>query len=136
MQIKQGPFTDEMRKTVHDSFNEYFSYFGPNRTGEQVAFYFESDQDELISVVVVKISWGALIVPYAWTHKAHRKMGYATRLMESALDYANAHKCPFILVETMSDNACRFYQKLGFEVEFERKGYTHDVVGYYLRKKL
>ena len=36
----------------------------------------------------------------------------------------------------MNDKAAAFYQKLGFKIEFERKGYAHDVVCYYLRKDL
>lgn len=136
MKIQQGPFTDKMKKTVHNSFNEYFSYFGANRTGKQVAFYFENDSRALISIVVVQISWGALLIPYAWTHEAYRGHGYATKLMEAANDYAVAYHCPFILVETMNDKASTWYQKLGFKVEFERKGYAHDVVCYYLKKEL
>ena len=56
--------------------------------------------------------------------------------MEAANDYAMTHGCSFVLVETMNDKAAAFYQKLGFKIEFKRKGYAHDVVCYYLKKEL
>ena len=46
MEMKQGPFTDEMRKTVYDGFDDYYiADFGATCFHDPVALYFEKALD-------------------------------------------------------------------------------------------
>lgn len=56
--------------------------------------------------------------------------------MHKVLQFGKDNKLPFIYVETLNFQAPEFYKKLGFEIEFSRSGFSHDVAFHYLRKYL
>ncbi len=56
--------------------------------------------------------------------------------MAKAEELARKRKCFFIAVNTMDFEAKPFYEKHGFKVEFEMKGFQADSIMYFLRKEL
>jgi ribosomal protein S18 acetylase RimI-like enzyme len=59
-----------------------------------------------------------------------------TKLMEAAQKLAKESGCNFMAVNTMDWEALDFYKKLGFYVEFERRGFDKNSIFYFLRKDL
>lgn len=79
---------------------------------------------------------GALVVDTLCVTQRCRGKGYGTQFMALAQKHAKENNCKFILVNTMDWEGLEFYKNLGFDVEFERRGFDKDSVFYYLRKDL
>ncbi len=131
------PLTPELKKHIDEGFRQYaIQCTGINgRAHEPISFELY-DQDNLIGCVVVELFWGQLHIKYLIVEPNYRGLGWGRKLMEYALNFGQEHGCDFAFVETMSFQAPRFYQNLGFEVELKRDGYARDVSFYYLRKDL
>jgi len=135
MKIYKRPLTEKMKQIIYEGFKEYDIHsFGTSGMGEIVSFYFLDKQENIISAVVVRLTWGAIHIKYVWTHKNHRNKGYATQLMKAAFDFAKENNCPFAYLETMNFQAPKFYTKLGFKTEFKRDGYNFNNSLYYMKK--
>lgn len=80
--------------------------------------------------------YGCLYVSQLWVTDALRGQGYGTRLMLAAEKFARDSGCLMMTVNTMDWEALGFYQKLGFHIEFERRGMAKNSVFYFLRKDL
>lgn len=80
--------------------------------------------------------FGCLYVDMLWVDPSIRKLGLGKRLMEEAERIARTRSCKFATVNTMDWEALPFYQKLGYEIEFIRKGFEKDSTMYMLRKPL
>lgn len=82
------------------------------------------------------ILYGCLHVDQLYVIEALRGQGYGTQLMQAAEQLAREKDCTFLTVNTMDWEALEFYKKLGYYVEFTRKGYAKDSTFYFLRKDL
>lgn len=80
--------------------------------------------------------YGGLFVGQLWVKETLRGMGYGTQLMQKAEELAKNSGCNFIAVNTFDWEALDFYKKLGYYVEFERKGFDNNSTFYFLRKNL
>ncbi len=80
--------------------------------------------------------YGGLFVGQLWVKESLRGMGYGTQLMQKAEMLAQESECNFIAVNTFDWEALDFYKKLGYYVEFERKGFDKNSIFYFLRKNL
>lgn len=56
--------------------------------------------------------------------------------MAMAEKLAIEQDCGFIMLSTMDWEARPFYEKLGYYMEYERKGFKNDSVEYMMRKDL
>ena len=135
--IKQTLLNKQLRSFIFDNFEKYdikmigYSGFAKNET----AFYAKV-QNEIVGLISVHPVWGALWIKALIIKEEYRNQGLATKLMEQALKFAQEKKCKFAFVETFSFQAPKFYQKLGFELEFSRAGYSDGISFHYLRKYL
>jgi ribosomal protein S18 acetylase RimI-like enzyme len=82
------------------------------------------------------IFYGSLYVDMLWLKAELRHQGLGKKLMMEAEKIGRERKCTFATLNTMDWEALPFYQKLGYEIEFVRKGYSNESVMYMLRKKL
>jgi ribosomal protein S18 acetylase RimI-like enzyme len=80
--------------------------------------------------------YGSLHIDQLWVAESHRHQGLGSQLVEAALLYGKNKGCLFATVNTMDWEALGFYQKAGFNIEFERHGFFKDSVFYFLRKEL
>jgi ribosomal protein S18 acetylase RimI-like enzyme len=80
--------------------------------------------------------YGCLYIDNLWVEESLRGKGYGTKLMMSAEKFGKEHGCHFATVNTMDWEALDFYKKLGFQVEFARRGFLKESVFYFLRKEL
>lgn len=100
------------------------------------AFFIRNENGEIIGGCSGDNMYGGLYVGQLWMAEELRGKGYGTQLMQKAEALAKESKCNFIAVNTFDWEALDFYKKLGFYVEFERKGFDKNSVFYFLRKDL
>ncbi|CDZ81884.1 putative acetyltransferase [Candidatus Rubidus massiliensis] len=82
------------------------------------------------------IFYGSLYVDMLWLKEELRHQGLGRKLMMEAEKIGRERQCTFVTLNTMDWEALSFYQKLGYEIEFVRKGYSNDSQMYMLRKEL
>jgi ribosomal protein S18 acetylase RimI-like enzyme len=100
------------------------------------AFFIRDENEKIVGGCGGDNMYGGLYVGQLWVTQSLRSQGYGTQLMQKAEDLAKESKCNFIAVNTFDWEALDFYKKLGFYVEFERKGFDKNSVFYFLRKDL
>jgi ribosomal protein S18 acetylase RimI-like enzyme len=82
------------------------------------------------------IFYGSLYIDMLWLKGALRHQGLGKKLMMEAEKIGGQKGCTFVTLNTMDWEALPFYQKLGYEIEFVRKGYSNGSEMYLLRKEL
>lgn len=135
MKIYKKPLTEEIKKIIHNGFDEYSEeHTGISGIGSPICFYITDEHESIVSVIVIKMFWGAIHIKSLWTDKNHREKGYASKLMQAVFEYAKENNIPFAFLETMNFQAPEFYKKFGFKIEFERTGYPQNTSFIYMRK--
>ena len=100
------------------------------------AFFIRDENGKIMGRCGGDNMYGGLYVGQLWVAKKLRGKGYGTQLMQKAEALAKESQCNFIAVNTFDWEALDFYKKLGFDVEFERKGFDKNSIFYFLRKDL
>lgn len=138
MPIHQYPLTKELKAKLYNSLNDH----AVKTTGiidgwdsEQIAFE-AKDNDEFQGAVVAEKIFGQLHIKYLFVEEKYRKNGFGKQLMESALHYAKQQGCNFAFLETCSYQAPEFYKHLGFELEYENKGFQDGISLMLFKKRL
>lgn len=78
--------------------------------------------------------YGGFFVGQLWVTEELRGKGLGTELMQKAEELAKESGCHFMAVNTFDWEALDFYKKLGFYIEFERRGFDKNSIFYFLRK--
>lgn len=103
---------------------------------ESFAFFIRDGNNQIKAGCNGFIFYGCLHVDQLWVDESLRGKRYGTALMKAAEDLGREKECLFMTVNTMSWEALDFYKKIGFEVEFERRGFDKNSTFYFLRKYL
>ena len=83
------------------------------------------------------IIYGCIYTDQLWVDMKYRQQGFGKQLMDVVHKYGRKMDCKFATVNTMSfQQAQKFYEKLGYHVDFERKGYSHNSNCLMMKKKL
>ena len=80
--------------------------------------------------------YGSLYIDMLWLKENMRHQGLGKKLLMEAERIGRERNCTFATLNTMDWEALRFYQKLGYAIEFVREGYDKESKMYMLRKKL
>jgi ribosomal protein S18 acetylase RimI-like enzyme len=99
-------------------------------------YFIKDNNKKILGGCVGHLIYGSLAVDTLWVAESLRGQGYGTRLMQMAEQFGMDNECHFMTVNTMDWEAQDFYKKLGFHVEFERKGFDKGSIFYFLRKEL
>jgi GNAT superfamily N-acetyltransferase len=94
------------------------------------------DKEKFISTVFGSIYYGCMYIDTLFVDENYRNKKLGKELMQKAEDLARERSCNFITLTTMDWEARGFYEKLGYEFEYERTGYMNGAVLYCLRKNL
>lgn len=103
---------------------------------ETFGFFVYSDSKKVLAGCTGAILYGCLYIDSLWVGKAMRHQHLGTRLIASSECLGKEKGCLFATVNTMDWEALGFYQKLGFEIEFQRTGYLNESTMYFLKKSL
>lgn len=101
------------------------------------AFFIRDQQANIIAGCSGYVIYGSIYTDLLWVNKEYRKNGLGKSLMEKVHDYGRKMNCKIATVATMSFQKARaFYEKLGYECDFERQGYINKSTSIFLKKKL
>ncbi len=100
------------------------------------AFFIRDEHHTILGGCNGNTLYGCLYIDQLWVSDPLRHQGFGTQLMNAAIQYGKNMNCTFATVNTFDWEALEFYQKQGFQIEFERRGFFKGAVFYFLRKEL
>ncbi len=80
--------------------------------------------------------FGCLHIDQLWVAEKLRGMSFGKQLIGHAEALAKGKGCLFATVNTMDWEARGFYEKLGYQIEYQRPGYLNHSTLYLMRKSL
>ena len=107
-----------------------------HNSSDRFAFFIRGDNNEVLGGCHGEIWCGCLHIHQLWVEEGIRGAGYGAKLMLSAENLGTEKGCTFAAANTMARDVVSFYQELGYEIEFERKGYLNGSVLYFMRRNL
>lgn len=99
-------------------------------------FIRDSESGRVIAGLKGSTHWEWLRIKLLAVHKAARKKGFGTKLLEAAEKEAIERGCKYAFVDTYSFQALPFYKKCGYEVFGELPEYPHGHSRLFMRKEL
>ncbi|KTC84496.1 GNAT family N-acetyltransferase [Legionella brunensis] len=99
------------------------------------AFFIRDEDKKIMGGCNGSTLYGCLYIDQLWVNDSLRHQGFGTQLMLAAEQYGKEKGCTFATVNTMDWEALDFYKKLGFSVEFARRGFLKNSTFYFLRKE-
>ena len=101
------------------------------------AFFVRDKNNQIIAGCNGSVIFGSIYTDQLWVRPDHRGNGLGHKLMAAVHDYGRENGCSMATVATMSfQSAKAFYEKLGYEVDFERSGYTQNSSCLFLKRSL
>lgn len=117
--------TDQINKDSKGHGSAYpFAIFLRNQSGEMIAGCNGS------------IVFGSIYTDQLWVDPNYRNQGIGKEIMEAVHKYGKKQGCILATVTTMDFQAPNFYNKLGYAVDFSRKGYQKGASCIFMSKKL
>jgi GNAT superfamily N-acetyltransferase len=131
-------FTEQPNSTDLDfltqKINQEIKGFG---SAYPFAFFVRDETDKVIAGCNGSVIFGCIYTDQLWVDIKYRNKGLGTKLMGAVHDYGRQSGCTMATVATMSfQDAEAFYKKIGYAIDFERKGYTKGSRCLFLRKAL
>jgi GNAT superfamily N-acetyltransferase len=133
IQYESNPNAADIQ-TLNDGIMEYAKQKKGMKQLDFFAFFIRDEEGHIVGGCAGDNMYGGFLVGQLWVVEPLRGKDYGTKLMQAAEKLARESKCRFMAVNTMDWEALDFYKKLGFYVEFERKGFDKNSVFYFLRK--
>lgn len=101
------------------------------------AFFIRDEKSQITAGCNGSVIFGSIYTDQLWVHPDYRKRSLGHKLMKAVHDYGRKSECSMATVATMSfQEAKTFYEKLGYVVDFERRGYIQTSSCLFMRKKL
>lgn len=100
------------------------------------SIFIKDQKEQVLGGACGTLFYGSLYVDSLWVDEILRNQGWGKRLMQEAEKIGRQHGALFVTLNTMDWEALEFYQKLGYSIEFTRKGYEKDSKMFMLRKNL
>jgi ribosomal protein S18 acetylase RimI-like enzyme len=101
------------------------------------AFFIKDDKKRIIGGCNGSVIFGNIYTDQLWVDPNYRNNGLGYKLMEKVHEYGVKSGCSSAIIATMNfQEALIFYEKLGYVIEFERKGYNKGASCILMRKEL
>ncbi|MCH9689190.1 MAG: GNAT family N-acetyltransferase [Gammaproteobacteria bacterium] len=101
------------------------------------AFFIRDDQHTIIAGANGYVIYGVIYTDQLWVDNAFRHQGFARALMKKIHQLGLNQQCTKASVSTMSfQKAQPFYEKLGYQVDFERHGHVNNSSCFFMSKDL
>jgi GNAT superfamily N-acetyltransferase len=101
------------------------------------AFLMRNEQGVIVAGCNGSVIFGVIYTDQLWVHPDYRKTGLGSKLMGQVHEYALKKGCTMATVATMSfQGAQKFYEKLGYIVDFTREGYAYGSSILYMKKEI
>ncbi len=103
---------------------------------ESFAFFLRDEKNTIRGGASGHLLFGSIYTHLLWVTDALRGQGHGTALMRAVETLGRKKNCRLATVNTFSFQALPFYLALGYQIDFERKGYENSATNYYLSKAL
>jgi ribosomal protein S18 acetylase RimI-like enzyme len=133
--LDEAPSRDDLQ-VLRRGLDRYNAQQGLPEEGRAPFAAFARRGDRIVGGAAGDVRWGWLKIKYLWVDEALRGQGWGRALMEQAERWAVRRGCRALRLSTYSFQALGFYEKLGFEVQFEVADYPEGHSKYYLVKPL
>lgn len=100
---------------------------------EYFSFFIREDEQILGGVYGFTI-YGACYTDLIWVHDDLLDRGYGKLLLDAAEKLGKERGCTMSILCTMDWQAKDWYERQGYQVEFERNGYINDSTCYHMIK--
>jgi len=101
------------------------------------AFFVRDDAGNIIAGCNGSIIFSSIYTDQLWVAPEYRKQGLASELMRQVHDLGRENGCTMATLFTMSFQGARiFYEKLGYRLEYERKGYARGASSLFLKRQI
>jgi GNAT superfamily N-acetyltransferase len=128
---KSTPSSDELQ-FLEDRLYEYNSQQTGREDGQLFAFFIRNDRQEIVAGLSGWTWARACEIKTLWVHPSLRGQGHGGELLEAAEQEARAHDCKVIMLTSYSFQAPGFYQKHGYELDWQLEdfppGHKHCVL--------
>ncbi len=131
--FEENPAVEEI-KILQEGIADHARQMKKQKALKFFAYFVRDDENQTKGGCNGCIYYSCLYIDNLWIDKELRGKNYGTQLMQFAEKFGKENEALFATVNTMDWEALDFYKKLGFEVEFERKGYVNNSTFYFLRK--
>ncbi|CZH01717.1 putative acetyltransferase [Legionella pneumophila] len=132
-------YESEPRQEDIDFLSQGISEYAYLKKGQQpietFAFFVRDADEVIIGGCNGSMYYGCLYIDQLWVDERYRKQGIGKQLIEKSEFLGKQKQCRFSTINTMDWEALGFYQKLGYQVEFQREGYKHHSTLYFLIKE-
>ena len=101
------------------------------------AFLVRDDSGQIIAGCNGSVVYGCVYTDQLWVHRDYRKQGLGKKLLQQVHELGCQSGCNMATVCTMSFQHARgFYERLGYEVDFERSGHVENSSCLFMKKTL
>lgn len=131
-------FTDQPKREDTDFLcNKIYS--GTEKLGDftPFGFFIKDDNGNILAGCNGCLFFGSVFTDQIWVDPQYRSQGLALKLMDKVHEYGIQNNCSIAAVHSMTfQHVEKFFEKLGYIIDFERKGYSSDSSVFFLVKQL
>jgi GNAT superfamily N-acetyltransferase len=103
---------------------------------EPFGFFLRDESNTILAGASGYKLFGSIYTHLLWVIPSLRGQGHGTALMQAVEKLGREKNCRLATVNTFSFQALPFYLALGYQIDFERKGYENGAINYYLSKTI
>ncbi|MBS4695028.1 GNAT family N-acetyltransferase [Aeromonas allosaccharophila] len=135
MNIKiHNEYQDEIFNVLVDNLRQFnFKKMGEERS-QPLMVIIRNDNDEIVGGIAGRTIYHQFLIEVLWVHDDKRGLGLGIQLMEIAELEAKKRGCIAAQVDTLSFQAPRFYEKMGFQIVGNVSGVKGSPDRYFLLK--
>ncbi|WP_287146478.1 GNAT family N-acetyltransferase [Aeromonas sp.] len=125
---------EEIFSVLVDSLRQFnFQMMGEERS-QPLIVVMRDDSGEVVGGIAGRTIYHQLLIEVLWVHDDKRGQGLGIQLMEIAEREAKKRGCIAAQVDTLSFQAPKFYEKMGFEIVGKVSGVKNSPDRYFLLK--
>ncbi|CAJ1848992.1 Acetyltransferase [Aeromonas jandaei] len=125
---------EEIFSVLVDNLRQFnFKRMGEERS-QPLMVIIRNDNDEIVGGIAGRTIYHQLLIEVLWVHNDKRGQGLGIKLMEIAEHEAQKRGCIAAQVDTLSFQAPKFYEKMGFKIVGKVSGVKNSPDRYFLLK--
>lgn len=125
------PSSEDVNYLRDEIYKEYKEYKVP----EYYGIFIKDENGEIIGGASYVYIYDVIYTQFLWVKKEYRKQSISTKLLNMIHEEGKKKNCKIFTIRTMDfQNAYPIYQKLGYEIEHESKGYENNSICFFMRK--
>lgn len=113
----------------------YNSEFMGPEVSKPLSVVARDQNQDILGGVSGRTIYGQFLIEVLWVDEQQRGCGLGVKLMQAAENVAQQRGCVAAQVDTLSFQAPKFYQKLGFEVVGKVEGVANSPGRFFMLKK-